>query len=169
MRLARPELPSARLCVGCVALAGGASSMISAVETEDAESFDMSQVDADGAVVLRIAGEVDLLTSGAVGRRCAAILEQRPAAFVLDLSGVTFLGAIGMSELVEVHERSVTVGAVFAVVVSSRCVLHTLAVVGLDEVLTLRATVADALCPGVVGASPSAPCRLFASLPSQRA
>ncbi|HEV7908529.1 MAG TPA: STAS domain-containing protein [Pseudonocardiaceae bacterium] len=143
--------------------------MIGAVEAGDVESFEMSEVDADGAVVLRIAGEVDLLTSGAVGRRCAAILKERPAAFVLDLTGVTFLGAIGMSELVEAHDQSVTVGTVFAVVVSSRCVLHTLTIVGLDELLTLRATVADALCPGVAGGSSPTTCRPFASLPSQRA
>lgn len=141
--------------------------MIGAVQAEAVGAFEMTEFGAGDTVVLRVAGEVDLFTSGALGRCCAGILENHPRAFVIDLSGVTFLGAAGITVLVTAHERSARVGTVFTVVGNSRSVLRSLQVVGLDEMLSPRAAVHEALPPDTVATFVPAARRVLTAPPSQ--
>lgn len=97
---------------------------------------------ADGGVVLEVAGEVDLRS----GDRFHAALEQawsgRPAVLVADLRGVGFLGSIGLAHLLEANSA---VGGGALRVVPSAAARRTIEVAGLHPVLTMYEAVADAL------------------------
>jgi anti-sigma B factor antagonist len=55
---------------------------------------------ADGDdLVLRVAGELDLATAGALGEQVALALADRPAELVVDLAEVTFCDSSGIEAL----------------------------------------------------------------------
>lgn len=97
---------------------------------------------ADGGVVLEVDGEVDLQS----GDSFQAALEQawsgRPALLVIDLRGVGFLGSIGLAHLLEANS---VVGGESLRVVPSPAARRTIEVASLHPILTMYATVEDAL------------------------
>jgi anti-anti-sigma factor len=96
------------------------------------------------AVVLRVAGELDLLTTPTLSDACTAALASRPPVLVIDLSGVTFLASVGMSAIVAAHQ---TAGAhtKVRVVGGSRDTLRPITVTGLDTLLSVYPALAAAL------------------------
>ncbi|WP_158883538.1 STAS domain-containing protein [Amycolatopsis anabasis] len=54
-------------------------------------------------VVLRVSGEVDVLTSGQFEESMRAALRARPSALIVDLSLVTCLSSAGLSVLLAAH------------------------------------------------------------------
>ncbi|MGW0100292.1 STAS domain-containing protein, partial [Nocardia sp. NPDC003354] len=60
----------------------------------------------DGVTVLTVTGEVDLATAPALDAAIEAILADRPAALVIDLTAVGFLASAGMATLVAAHQRA---------------------------------------------------------------
>ncbi|MCX5042415.1 STAS domain-containing protein [Aldersonia sp. NBC_00410] len=71
-------------------------------------------------------------------------LENRPAAVMVDLTGVEFLASTGMTVLIATHEQ---IGrfARFAVVADGPVVGRPLRLVGLDKRLTIHTTLGAAL------------------------
>jgi anti-sigma B factor antagonist len=101
----------------------------------------------DAAVVVRVAGELDSLTVPAVDRQLTAVQAGlvAPAALVLDLSDLTFMSSAGLALLVTHHEWCAEQGSRLRVVTgNNRSVLRPVRITGLDTVLDLVATVADA-------------------------
>lgn len=101
----------------------------------------------DAAVVVRVAGELDSLTVPAVDRQLTAVQADlvAPAALVLDLSDLTFMSSAGLALLVTHHEWCAEQGSRLRVVTgNNRSVLRPVRITGLDTVLDLVATVADA-------------------------
>lgn len=95
-----------------------------------------------GGVVLAVEGEVDLLTE----RQFADALEQarreRPDSLIVDLTGLTFLGSLGLSRLVEAG-AAMDVGVLRVVAVGGpRRAIET---TGLASLFRLAATVDEAL------------------------
>ncbi|WP_367130280.1 STAS domain-containing protein [Saccharothrix sp. HUAS TT1] len=90
------------------------------------------------------AGPIDSGTVSSLRDRLAARLDSAPSALVLDLTGVTFLGAAGIAALVEAHARAERVGSSFAVVADSHRVLRPLQVTGVDRVLSVHPTLTEA-------------------------
>jgi anti-sigma B factor antagonist len=63
---------------------------------------------ADGAVVLRVSGDMDADTAYRVPDEVAALFDgPRPREIVLDLSGVSFLDSVGLGMLVRAQEEAV--------------------------------------------------------------
>jgi anti-sigma B factor antagonist len=101
----------------------------------------------DGAVVIHAVGDVDMATRGLLDRqlKTAETKVAPPAPVVLDLTGVVFLASMGLSLLVEHHERCAESGSRLVVVATDRAVLRPMQITGLDELLTIVPTVQAAL------------------------
>lgn len=103
----------------------------------------------DGAVVLRVSGEIDLATAPVVAGR--ADEAHRLAAgggrrlLVIDLSGVVFLASIGVGILADHRNRAISTGVTVAIVAGNPAVARVLALTGLDDVIAMHATLGDAL------------------------
>ncbi|HXT44585.1 MAG TPA: STAS domain-containing protein [Pseudonocardiaceae bacterium] len=101
----------------------------------------------DVAVVVRVAGELDTLTAPAVDAQLTDLQADlvESAALVVDLSDLTFMSSAGLALLVTHHERCAEQGSRLRVVTgNNRTVLRPVRITGLDTVLNLVATVADA-------------------------
>jgi anti-sigma B factor antagonist len=109
----------------------------------------ISTYDTSSAVVVAVAGEVDMET---VGRLESAaddgLARSGPGTCVIDLTKVTFLGSSGLSALVRAAQQAERrLGPLRIVVDSNRPVIRPLELSGLDQVLALYHTVEEALRP----------------------
>ncbi|TDV46080.1 STAS domain-containing protein [Actinophytocola oryzae] len=96
------------------------------------------------AVVLRVAGELDLLTTPTLAAACAQELKKRPPVLVIDLTGVTFLASVGMSAIVAAHEEGGDHTKV-RVVGGTRDTMRPIRVTGLDNLLSVYPALPAAL------------------------
>jgi anti-sigma B factor antagonist len=103
-----------------------------------------------GAVVLGIAGEVDLATQSAFDAAIAWAVRDRPEVLVIDLTAVTFLSSTALVSLVRA-DRTAAPGT--AVRVATGAALRTFVVSGLDQLLAVYPTVPEALAATRTGHS----------------
>ncbi|MFL6119332.1 STAS domain-containing protein [Actinophytocola sp.] len=96
------------------------------------------------ATVLRVAGELDLLTTPTFTQACEQELGKRPPVLVIDLTGVTFLASVGMSAIVSAHEAAGERTKV-RVVAGTRDTLRPIRVTGLDKLLSVYSSLPEAL------------------------
>lgn len=96
------------------------------------------------AVVLRVAGELDLLTTPKLAEACTQELRKRPPVLVIDLTSVTFLASVGMSAIVAAHEEAGDHTKV-RVVGGNRDTLRPIRVTGLDSLLSVYPALSAAL------------------------
>ncbi|GHE75846.1 hypothetical protein GCM10017786_00910 [Amycolatopsis deserti] len=115
---------------------------VSAAPGEPALTIEESR--ASGLIMLGIAGEIDVATVPALTAHLRRALRLGREAVVLDLSGVRFFGAAGLTALLEARRegdvRGVRVG-----VVPSRAVRGVLDLFGLGDVVDACSTVQAAL------------------------
>jgi anti-sigma B factor antagonist len=98
------------------------------------------------AMVVRVAGELDLATTPALDR--LLLDAETPPRLVLDLTGVTFMASAGLALLMKHEERCRATGRTLRVVATNSAVLRPIAVTGLAAVVTVVGTLADALAEG---------------------
>ena len=94
-------------------------------------------------VVCEVAGEVDLVTADQFRTGLTQALEDKPAVVVVDLTGLTFLGSVGLSVLIETNTAAGP--GVLRIVAGNREPRRAIEIMGLHQVLTIRATVDEAL------------------------
>jgi anti-sigma B factor antagonist len=99
----------------------------------------------DGSVVVEVSGEIDIGTASAVREATDEALRGRPRRLVVDLSGVSFLGSAGVAVLAAADHRQRGQGGDLRVVAATRATRRVLELTGLDEQLSVHATLADAL------------------------
>lgn len=100
----------------------------------------------DGSrVVIRLRGELDMLTTPALRSRLGEELDREPAVVVLDLLGVDFLGSSGLALLVEALEDARRRGTALRLVCASRPVIRPLEATGLTELFDIYEDLAGAL------------------------
>ena len=104
--------------------------------------FDVLVTRVSDAMVVSVWGEVDVATAPALRTALATVLTERPRVLVIDLSAVTFLASSGMLVLAEAAAAG---HVVVRVVAMSRECLRPICVTGLDAVLSMYGTVAEAL------------------------
>jgi anti-anti-sigma factor len=107
----------------------------------------------DDALVLRVGGEVDISTVGAIGRECTSLMaHRRPGqdCLIVDLEAVTFFGSSGLTALVDCQHAAEEEGMDFRVVADNPVVVRPLESTGLircfdwyPDVDTARAAAAD--------------------------
>ena len=102
---------------------------------------------AQGQVVIKVGGEVDMLTSPQL--RFAVLDQFEPGAgvelVVLVLDGVTFLGTSGLAVLIEVREAAHAAGVELRLACTARRVLRPLTIAGLIPLFDIHDTVERAL------------------------
>jgi anti-anti-sigma factor len=96
------------------------------------------------AVVLSVAGDVDLYTVPRLAEALERELRERPEILVVDLDGVEFLGSVGLTALLTADEQAAG-HTLLRVVAARRVALGPLQLTGLDKKLAVRATVEEAL------------------------
>ncbi len=91
------------------------------------------------SVLVRVTGEVDNVTADTLSTTLAdaELAVSPPAPVVVDLTGVTFLGAAGLSVLVDHHERCAALGSALLIVPGSKAVRRAMTVTGLHARLAL--------------------------------
>jgi anti-sigma B factor antagonist len=93
--------------------------------------------------ILCCSGEVDLSTAPVLEQHIATVLNEKPTALVVDLTGVHFFASAGMGVLIAAHD-SLTPGVAFAVVADG-ATGRPLKLMGLDDVLNLHPTLDSVL------------------------
>ena len=108
------------------------------------EPITTSVVQHKGITVLAIGGEVDLATAPILEAAIAAALADDPAAFVIDLTEVSFLASAGLQLLVATQERIGEAGE-FAVVADGPATSRPIQLTELDKIFALYPVLEDAL------------------------
>ncbi len=93
-----------------------------------------------GLAVVTVVGEIDLLTAPRLGR---ALSRAREPTTVVDLAGVTFLAAAGLTVLVAANHDAVEQGRHFGVVGAAGTARRTLEVSGVAEIVPSYRTLAE--------------------------
>jgi anti-anti-sigma factor len=98
----------------------------------------------DAGVVLRVIGELDMVSAPSLTESIADALREHPAMLVVDLTAVRFIASAGMSALVGAYDQAGDRTQV-RVVASHPATLRPLEVTGLLTAISVHATVQSAL------------------------
>jgi anti-anti-sigma factor len=107
-------------------------------------AFEVGKHQVDGAVVLGVSGEVDMLSAPQLADAIQTALAAGPPALIVDLSKVDFLASAGMTVLVTA-QAEVTPPTRFAVVANGPATSRPIKLMGLDSILSIHSTLDDAL------------------------
>ncbi|KZS57430.1 anti-anti-sigma factor [Mycobacterium kansasii] len=108
------------------------------------DSITAEVTDHDGVAVLSIGGEIDLVTAPALEEAIGGVVAENPAALIIDLSGVEFLGSVGLKILAATHEK-LGGAAEFGVVARGPATRRPIHLTGLDKTFSLYPTLDEAL------------------------
>jgi anti-sigma B factor antagonist len=97
-------------------------------------------------VMLRVGGEVDLATAPQLRAKLVDLVEVGEAgSVVVDLTPVAFMDAAGLGVLLATHERARANGGRVLLVCPEGPVLRVLRLTGMDKVLSLYGSLAEAV------------------------
>jgi anti-anti-sigma factor len=96
------------------------------------------------AVVVRVAGDVEMSTSGDVQDAVIRALDEQPGTVVVDLDGVSFLGSDGLAALIFCQKHAASADRL-RVVVRNPIGLRPIQLTGLDSFIAVYASQAEAL------------------------
>jgi anti-sigma B factor antagonist len=88
-------------------------------------------------VVVRLIGDLDLLTATRFRERLRPLLDQPGQTVLVELSGLSFLGSAGLAELAAAHDTATKIGARIVLVANARAVLRPLEVTGLHTLFPI--------------------------------
>jgi anti-sigma B factor antagonist len=108
------------------------------------DSITATVTDHDGVAVLSIGGEIDLVTAPALEEAIGGVVAENPTALIIDLSGVEFLGSVGLKILAATYEKLGN-SAEFGVVARGPATRRPIHLTGLDKTFPLYPTLDDAL------------------------
>ncbi len=97
------------------------------------------------AMVLTVRGSVDLATSPLLTARLLELLRDTHQNVVVDLTGVEFFGATGLTVLLTAKEAAAAAGVRLSLVAHTRVVLLPIMITGLDSEFDLRPDLTSAL------------------------
>ena len=111
------------------------------------------------SVVISVAGAIDIATTGQLDDALGAGLCRRPKGLIVDLTGVGFLGAAGLTTMLRARQHAMARGTRFDLVCPKRLPRRIIEIVGLDAVFSLHESVAEAAAAQALGADiPNARC-----------
>jgi anti-anti-sigma factor len=100
----------------------------------------------DAMLVARIEGEIDASNANEIGRRLRSLLTNRSIAMTVDLSATRYLDSAGINLLFALAEEMHAHQQRFGLVVADDSpIRRMISVTGLDRVVEVRATAADAV------------------------
>ncbi|CAM3355103.1 STAS domain-containing protein [Kibdelosporangium persicum] len=97
------------------------------------------------ATVVRVAGEIDRWTEDDFAQAVDESMRGRPTRLTVDLRDVTFMGTSGLRVLVEAQHETQRMRIVLGVVPGRGVARRSLEITGLDQMLRVFPTVAEAL------------------------
>jgi anti-sigma B factor antagonist len=95
--------------------------------------------------VLSVAGEIDVHTAPSLGAQLARLVEDGDRWLVVDLTAVDFLDSTGLGVLVAGLSRCQEEGGGLSLVCTRPSMVKLFTITGLDQVLDLHPTVAEAV------------------------
>lgn len=98
-----------------------------------------------GATVITVHGEVDMLTSTLLRDRLLPHVGDTVRHVIIDLAGVSFLAAAGLTVLVNARRAAAAAGVTLYLVAPSRQVLRPLRITGLDGTFDITPNLTQAL------------------------
>ena len=110
---------------------------------EDPMGVDVQR--SNGTSVIRLSGEIDMLTTPALRAKVNEELQGGPSVLVLDMLSVDFLGSSGLALLVEALDESRNRDVALRLVANSRPVSRPLQATGLTDLFSLYPSLEDAL------------------------
>ncbi|WP_103337811.1 STAS domain-containing protein [Amycolatopsis sp. CA-126428] len=114
-------------------------------QTEDALRLSLREEAPSAALVLAVAGEVDLLTAAQLTDAVTAALARLPPVLVIDLAAVTFLDSSGLSVLAQAHADGGRDTIVRVVAVEESMAHRAISLTGMHQLLPVFASTVDAL------------------------
>ncbi len=111
--------------------------------TETGETPTVTALELPGAIVLTVAGEIDMATSPVLENAVRDALTRTPKRLVIDLSGAEFFSSAGITVLMLAHSNRA--GVALRVVAKDRVVLRPLELSGLTEDLAIHPDLESAL------------------------
>lgn len=109
------------------------------------QPFDISSHRHDGVHLVSVSGEIDLATAPSLRDELGNEGADKSATTVVDLTEVTFLDSTALGVLVGARKARAEAGGQLRLVVAAPRILKIFEITGLDEVFTIRPTVAKAL------------------------
>jgi anti-sigma B factor antagonist len=97
------------------------------------------------AVVFTVCGEVDMFTSTQLTDQLLPHVREAVPYVIVDLTGVGFFAAAGLTVLVNARQAAVAVGSTLCLVASTRPVLLPLRITGLDGMFDISPDITHAL------------------------
>ncbi|MFI9383422.1 STAS domain-containing protein [Kutzneria sp. NPDC052558] len=94
--------------------------------------------------VVRVDGEIDMVTAPALESQVAALLREKPRVLVIDLTDVRFFSSAGLAVLALAHRESDDTTEL-RVVADDQAVLRPMELTGLTEDLEIRPSLTAAL------------------------
>jgi anti-sigma B factor antagonist len=107
--------------------------------------LDVSTREEAGRVVVVVIGEVDIFTATQLDAELSRLTSEGRTDLVVDLARVDFLDSTGLSVLVKALKRVREADGRLDLVVTSDRVAKVFRITGLDQLIPLHATLADAL------------------------
>jgi anti-sigma B factor antagonist len=107
--------------------------------------LEVSSREESGRAVVVAVGEVDVFTAPTLDAELGRLTGEGRTDIVVDLSGVEFLDSTGLSVLVKTLKRVREAGGRLDVIVTADRVAKVFRITGLDQLIPLHASMADAL------------------------
>jgi len=106
--------------------------------------FGVATTQVGGYSVVAVTGELDVYTAPALEEALGDLVDAGSVEVVVDLTGVTFMDSTGLGLLIKALKWTREHGGSLRIVANSEKVLRVFRVTGLDSVLALHETLAEA-------------------------
>jgi anti-sigma B factor antagonist len=103
-----------------------------------AGALDVESILLDDHALLRLRGDLDVITSGQLGEAARNVHRQGIPTLIIDLSQLDFIDASGLTQLVLALKRQRELGGEVALQSPTRHVRRVLEIVGFTQVFTIR-------------------------------
>jgi anti-sigma B factor antagonist len=120
------------------------------VLSKEHDGLDVVEAWAGRVVVIAVAGDLDLLTTPRLDDAIHSALRKQPTTLIVDLTRVQLVASVAMDLLVGAHHE-ITARTQFRVVADGPGTSRPMKVIGLDNVIALHQTLADALAETPLG------------------
>ena len=105
----------------------------------------VSHIHAPGVTLVRVRGEVDLLTAPLLRAELDYQVDLMPSVLIIDLTGVNFFGVSGVEVLIEVYQRARRTEILLRLVANTRAVARMVKILQLNRLFPIYHGLAGAL------------------------
>jgi anti-sigma B factor antagonist len=122
----------------------GSRPVVSHIHAPDLTGVAVERV-APGVTLVRVRGEVDLLTAPSLRAELDHQVDLMPSVLIIDLTRVAFFGVSGVEVLIEIYQRARQTEILLRLVANTRAVARMVKILRLDRFFPIYQELADAL------------------------